>query len=145
VPGPKGKELQQLPARPAEETQLPFRMELERPRKMRFEIQFNGQTAVQIYDGANGWKLRPFLNRREVETYTPEEMKIASVQADLDGPLVDYAAKGTRIELAGTEKVEDRDTYKTEAHFEERKRGARVDRRADLPGSQDRGTTEAVR
>jgi hypothetical protein len=112
VPGPKGKELQQLPARPAEETQLPFRMELERPRKMRFEIQFNGQTAVQIYDGANGWKLRPFLNRREVETYTPEEMKIASVQADLDGPLVDYAAKGTRIELAGTEKVEDRDTYK---------------------------------
>jgi hypothetical protein len=39
-------------------------------------------------------------------------MKIASMQADLDGPLVDYATKGTRIELAGIEKVEDRDTYK---------------------------------
>ena len=34
------------------------------------------------------------------------------MQADLDGPLVDYAAKGTRVELAGMEKVEDRDTYK---------------------------------
>jgi len=39
-------------------------------------------------------------------------MKSASMQADLDGPLVDYAAKGTKIELAGVEKVEDRDTYK---------------------------------
>jgi len=57
-------------------------------------------------------KLRPFLNRREVEAYTADEMKVASMQADLDGPLVDYAAKGTKVELAGMEKVEDRDTYK---------------------------------
>ena len=39
-------------------------------------------------------------------------MKIASTQSDLDGPLVDYAAKGSRIELDGVEKVEGRDTYK---------------------------------
>src|SRR5260370_21316908 len=39
-------------------------------------------------------------------------MKSASMQADLDGPLVDYAAKGTKIELAGVEKTEDHDTYK---------------------------------
>src|SRR6267143_4773477 len=52
------------------------------------------------------------VNRREVEPYTAEELKIASMQADLDGPLVDYAAKGTQIELAGKEKVENRDTYK---------------------------------
>ena len=98
--------------RPVDEVQLPFVMELERPRKMRMELQFNGQTAIQVYDGANGWKLRPYLNRRVVEPYTPDEMKMASMQADLDGPLVDYAAKGTKIELAGMEKVEDRDTYK---------------------------------
>ena len=99
-------------SRPAEEVQLPFVMELKRPRKMRFELQFNGQTAVQVFDGSQGWKLRPFLNRREVEAYTADEMKVASMQADLDGPLVDYAAKGTKVELAGMEKVEDRDTYK---------------------------------
>jgi hypothetical protein len=101
-----------VPRRPVDEAQLPFVMELERPRKVRFELQFNGKTAVQVYDGANGWKLRPFLNRLEVEPYTAEEMKIASMQTDLDGPLVDWAAKGTSVELAGTEKVEDRDTYK---------------------------------
>ena len=113
VPGRKARLASlQTPARPVEEVQLPFVMELKRPRKMRFELQFNGKTAIQVFDGANGWKLRPFLNRLEVEPYTAEEMKIASVQADLDGPLVDYTAKGTRVELAGMEKVEGRNTYK---------------------------------
>ena len=112
LPAPEGKSSRAVvPPRPVEEVQLPFVMELQRPRKMRFELQFNGQTALQVFDGANGWKLRPFL-RREIEPYTPDEMKMASMQADLDGPLVDYAAKGSQIELAGMEKVEDRDTYK---------------------------------
>jgi hypothetical protein len=101
-----------LPPRPAQEVQLPFVMELKRPRKMRIELTFNGQTAVQVFDGSNGWKLRPFLNRRVVEPFTADEMQSESVQSDLDGPLVDYAAKGTKIELAGMEKVEDRETYK---------------------------------
>jgi hypothetical protein len=101
-----------LPSRRAEEVYLPFRMELARPHKMRFELQFAGQTALQVYDGVNGWKLRPYLNRLEVEPYTADEMKTASMQSELDGPLVDYAAKGTRIESDGIEKVEGRDTYK---------------------------------
>jgi len=87
-------------------------MELARPHKMRFELQFAGQTALQVYDGVNGWKLRPYLNRLEVETYTADEMKVAAIQSELDGPLVDYAAKGTRVESDGIEKVEGRDNYK---------------------------------
>jgi hypothetical protein len=39
-------------------------------------------------------------------------MKLSGAQSDLDGLLVDYAAKRTRVELAGTEKVEGHDTYK---------------------------------
>ena len=91
---------------------MPFTLELERPRRMRLEIQFRGQTAVQVYDGANGWKVRPYLNRMEVENYTEDELHKAALQSELDGPLVDYAAKGTRVELDGTEKVEDRTTYR---------------------------------
>lgn len=92
--------------------QLPFVMELQRPRKMRLEIQFKGETAVQAYDGAAGWKLRPFLERREVESYTPDELKVAAQQQELDGPLVDYAAKGSKIALEGMEPVEGRKAYK---------------------------------
>jgi len=113
VPAPHSKELANtIPQRPSEETQLPFLMEKKRPRKVRLELQFHGQTAVQVYDGTNGWKLRPFLNRHEFEPFSQEELKIASYQEDLDGPLVDYVAKGTQVELEGTEQVEGRDSYR---------------------------------
>jgi hypothetical protein len=111
VVGRKSTQQMGSPSRPMQELQLPFVMDLERPRKMRFEFEFAGQTAIQVYDGANGWKLRPFLNRRVVENFTEDELKVSATQADLDGPLVDYAAKGTRVELAGMEKVEGHDTY----------------------------------
>ncbi len=114
MPAPnKGSRQGFMPSpRPVEEVQLPFVMELERGHKMRFELQFKGQTAVQVFDGANGWKMRPWLNRHVVEPYTSDEMKIASTQADLDGFLIDYAAKGTQIEFAGMDQVDARDTYK---------------------------------
>jgi len=92
--------------------QLPFVMEMKRPRKTRVEIEFANDKAVQVYDGANGWKLRPFLGRSDVEQFSAEELKSASMESELDGPLVDYAAKGTKVELAGVEKVEGHDAYK---------------------------------
>jgi len=92
--------------------QLPFSMELKRPRMSRVEIEFANDRAVQVYDGVNGWKLRPFLGRRTVEPFSAEELQAASMQADLDGPLVDYARKGTKVRLEGMEKVEGNDAYK---------------------------------
>src|SRR5262249_40034513 len=97
---------------PRAQLQSPFVMEMMRTRKSRLEIEFAGQTAVQVYDGTQGWKVRPFLNRHEVEPFTPAELEAAATQADLDGALVDYAAKGTRVELEGVEQVEGRDAYK---------------------------------
>jgi hypothetical protein len=113
LPMPGRRTGQQMPEpRPQQQVQLPFLMELKRPRKMRVELQFNGQTALQIFDGNSGWKLRPFLNRREIEPYTAEESKAAAMQSELDGVLIDYAAKGTIVELVGMDKIDGRDTYK---------------------------------
>ena len=95
----------------AEEAQLPFVLKMERPRKVRLELQFKGRTAVQVYDGTNGWKVRPYLNRGAIETFSPDELRAASLQPDLDGPLVDYIVKGTQVELVGVENVENHDTY----------------------------------
>lgn len=101
-----------LPRRRADEVQLPFVMEMKRPRMVRVELQFKGQTAVQVYDGAHGWKVRPFLNRFEIEPYSEEELRTASNQEELDGPLVDYAVKGSHLELDGSEKIEGHDCYR---------------------------------
>ena len=101
-----------LDAGGTENVQLPFVLEMKRPRKSRIEIKFAGKTAVQVYDGVNGWKVRPFLGHSDAEPFTAQEMKKASQEQDLDGPLVDYAAKGTKVELVGIEQVEGRDAYK---------------------------------
>jgi hypothetical protein len=95
-----------------EQVQLPFRLELKQPNKSRLEIDVAGKTALQVYDGQNGWKLRPFLNRLEVEPFTAEEAKSRSSIEDMRGPFVDYAAKGTKLELAGVDTIEGRSAYK---------------------------------
>ena len=92
--------------------QLPFVMKLKRPRKERLEIVLAGKTAVQVYDGTNGWKVRPFMGRDEIEPYTASEMQISAEQAELDGYLIDHEAKGIKVELVGTEPVEGHDAYK---------------------------------
>jgi outer membrane lipoprotein-sorting protein len=94
------------------DAKLPFVLALKRPNKSRLEITFAGQNAVQTFDGAQGWKVRPYLNRDDVEPFSPAETKSAAAAAELDGPLIDAAKKGTRVELAGTEKVDGRQAYK---------------------------------
>src|SRR5262252_8403967 len=65
----------QMDAGGKQDAKLPFVMNLKRPHKSRLEIRFQDQAAVQVYDGAQGWKVRPFLGRNEVEPYTSAEAK----------------------------------------------------------------------
>lgn len=111
IPVPGVRKADAAPQRPAEQVKLPFVMDLERGRKQRIEIEFKGQTAVQVYDGKQGWKLRPFLNRHDVEKFTPEELQAAATQSDLDGLLIDYAAKGSHVELQGVDQIEGHKAY----------------------------------
>jgi hypothetical protein len=96
-----------------EQVLLPFTLDRKRPHLSRLEVEFGGKTAVQVYDGTQGWKLRPFLNRTDVEPYTADELRSAEAARDeLEGPLVDYAAKGTKVEFEKVEPVEGKDAYK---------------------------------
>ena len=94
------------------QVQLPFVVDMKRPTFSRVEIQFAGKTAVQVYDGKNGWKLRPYLNRNDVEPFTPDEIKASAGKWDIDGPLIGAAAKGTKVALDGVETVEGHEAYR---------------------------------
>lgn len=96
----------------APQTELPFVLDMKRPNKSRVELVFSGKTAVQVYDGKQGWKLRPYLNRNDYEPFTAEETQSQAGLWDLDGPLIDFAAKGTKVEADGVEAVEGHDAYK---------------------------------
>jgi hypothetical protein len=92
--------------------QLPFTLDLKRPKQMRLEIAFQDKTAVQVFDGTQGWKYRPFLNRKDIEPFTADEARTEASRGDLDGPLIDYVAKGTKVELEGSDLVDAQPAYR---------------------------------
>jgi hypothetical protein len=94
------------------DARLPFTLQMKRPHYQRVTIEFAGQKAVQVFDGQHGWKLRPFLNRTDAEPFSEEEKLRLMHQDDLDGPLIDYVAKGSRVELEGTEMVAGKGNYR---------------------------------
>lgn len=108
---------QNVAEKTAQVIQLPFTLDLQRPNKMRLEILFQGDTAVQVFDGTQGWKLRPFLGRHEVEAYSTDELKVAASEQQLDGPLVNHVAKGTRVAVDGAEIVEGHNAYRLQLSF----------------------------
>jgi hypothetical protein len=83
-----------------------------RPDKVREEIKVQGMTQVQAYDGKDGWQINPFGGRRDPERLSADDLRGLAVDADLDGPLVDYAAKGHKAEYMGHDPVEGTDCYK---------------------------------
>lgn len=93
-------------------TRLPFEMRLKRPQMSRLEISVQNRTAVQTWDGKQGWKLRPYLGRNDVEPLTKAEAASAAAADELDGPLLDHARKGIKVALEGRDQVEGKDTYR---------------------------------
>ena len=91
--------------------ELPMVIEMKRPRSFRADITVQGTAAVQAYDGTSGWGISP-MGTGQAEALPAEEAKEMADQADLDGPLVDYKAKGNQVELVGKEKAEGSDAWK---------------------------------
>jgi hypothetical protein len=69
-------------------------------------------TGVQAFDGKTGWQLMPFSGRKDPEPMAADDARQVEEQADIDGPLIDYKAKGSTVELVGKEKVEGSDAFK---------------------------------
>lgn len=91
---------------------LPFTLEMKRPHKVRLAIEYHKQTALQVFDGEKGWKLRPFTGRQGAEPMSANELKAAAADDNLDGMLIDYAAKGTHIALEQPEAVDGHPAYR---------------------------------
>lgn len=96
----------------APQVQLPFVLEMKRPNKSRVEIEFEGKTAVQVYDGQSGWLLRPYLNRNDWEPFSPDQARMQAAEPGLDGLLLDSASQGTKVDVESVEPVEGHSAYK---------------------------------
>lgn len=86
--------------------------ENKRPNLVRREFTIQGLTGINAYNGKAGWKTQPWGGKKDPESMGEEEMKQILEDADFDGPLIDYRAKGNKVEFVGMEPVEGTDALK---------------------------------
>jgi hypothetical protein len=89
-----------------------FRQMNMRPNLYRQNLSMQGMTAVQAYDGSVGWQTNPFRGRKDPELMGEDNLRDLLMDADFDGPLVDYAAKGNKIEYLGHDMVDGDDALR---------------------------------
>ncbi len=92
---------------------LPFQFEQKRPNLTRFEIAADKDVSVRVFDGRQGWKVRPNASGKpELQPYSEAEMRAARDALVIDGPVLDAAAKGVQVTLDGVDEVEGRKAYR---------------------------------
>ena len=92
--------------------EAPMTMKMKRPNMMRSEMTIQGKTFVRASDGTIAWQINPFMGSPEPAKLADNEAKDALDNADIDGALLDFKAKGHAVELAGKEDVEGTPAYK---------------------------------
>ncbi len=92
---------------------VPFVMQLKRPNQTRFELKQQFEQFTRIFDGQRGWKIRPSADGRpDSKPFSKEEVEFAKAEFVVDGPLIDYQAKGVKAALDGLDKLEDKTAYR---------------------------------
>ena len=86
--------------------------ELKRPGKIRFEFTLQGMTGVYVVENGRGWQVAPFEGDMQARPMPEDAVVDAMEQVDLEGPLVDWKAKGHRVELVGHERIGGKEAYK---------------------------------
>jgi hypothetical protein len=92
---------------------IPFVMELQRPNHTRFEIKEQYSQFTRIFDGNRGWKVRPGNNGLpDIKAFSNEEVNYARDEFAIDGPLLDYKAKGVTADLDGIDVLDGHKAYR---------------------------------
>jgi outer membrane lipoprotein-sorting protein len=76
-----------------------------RPNLMRHEMVLQGRKIVQAFDGTTAWSINPMTGSEAPQELTGAQADITKDQADFDGPLLNWKAKGHTVELVGTEEL----------------------------------------
>ena len=83
-----------------------------RPKLVRETFSIQGMTAVQAYDGSTGWQIQPFGGKKDPMLMGDDDMRDLLIDADFDGPLVEYQEKGNKVEYLGHDVVDGDDALR---------------------------------
>jgi len=79
---------------------------------VRTDVQAMGQSVINAYKDGKGWKINPFAGVTTITDMTPEELIDFKSQTMIASQLMDYKARGHKVELQGQEDIEGIKTYK---------------------------------
>lgn len=88
--------------------EMPVTIVAKRPNLMRQEMTVNGQQIVQAFDGTTAWMINPMMGATSPQEITGQQADMVEDQADFDGVLMDYKAKGYQVELVPPESSDDK-------------------------------------
>jgi hypothetical protein len=86
--------------------------ENDRPNLVRETVSLQGMTAITAYDGDTGWQIQPFEGHKDPELMGEDDLRDLLLDADFDGPLVDYKEKGNTVEYLGHDEVDGDDALR---------------------------------
>lgn len=74
--------------------------------KIRMDLTIGDRRLVMAYDGAEGWMTNPFGEKDTPENMNAEDIKDLKETGEWEGRLVNYKAKGSRVELLNNDSGE---------------------------------------
>jgi hypothetical protein len=86
--------------------------ENERPNLIRETFTLQGMTQVQAYDGTAGWQIQPFSGKKDPQLMGEDDLRDLLLDADFDGPLVEYKEKGSTVDYLGHDVVDGDDALR---------------------------------
>jgi len=91
--------------------EFPFTVTQKRPNKLRLVADIQGMSLIQVFDGETGWSINPMTGSQDPQPMGEIELKSFKLQADMDGPHINYAEKGYSVEYIGEDEVEGTAVY----------------------------------
>ncbi|HEX2684939.1 MAG TPA: hypothetical protein VHL77_13430 [Ferruginibacter sp.] len=73
---------------------------------------FNGQEIIQSITPTSGWMINPLAGQVDATAMPEDQVKDAQSALQIGGALYNYAAKGSKVVLDGTENIEGVKAYK---------------------------------
>jgi hypothetical protein len=93
-------------------TEFDYVSAAKRPNQVRSSFSLQGFENIYAYDGREGWKIEPGGGRKDPERLSADDAKSLVESADFEGWLVDYKAKGHKVEYLGVEDVDGTHAHK---------------------------------
>jgi hypothetical protein len=79
---------------------------------MRMDIEIGGFNIISCYTEKEGWSINTMIGNSSAEIMPPAQYNLEKDQIIIGGPFINYAEKGYKVELLGTDTVANVNSYK---------------------------------